>query len=170
MQFVVKTTDAFGALDRATRSFLMEANRSGLFLYLDTDLKVDQPMSTVVIDRDKAALLGLQMSDIGGAMAAMLGGGYVNYFDLDGRSYRVIPQVEQRFRLNVDQVLGYYIRAADGAITAALYLQAFVPDDVPWAHFDMMAWNNSSRPGRPEGGEAQAARAIFRTIENRLKR
>ena len=44
-----------------------------------------------------------------------------------------------------------------GAITAALYLQAFVPDDVPWAHFDMMAWNNSSRPGRPEGGEAQAA-------------
>jgi leucyl aminopeptidase len=55
-----------------------------------------------------------------------------------------------------------------GAITAALYLQEFVPDDVPWAHFDMMAWNNSSRPGRPEGGEAQAARAIFATIEKRI--
>jgi leucyl aminopeptidase len=55
-----------------------------------------------------------------------------------------------------------------GAITAALYLQEFVPDDVPWAHFDMMAWNNTSRPGRPEGGEAQAARAIFRTIEKRF--
>ena len=58
--------------------------------------------------------------------------------------------------------------AFGGAITAALYLQEFVPDDVPWAHFDMMAWNNTSRPGRPEGGEAQAARAIFRTIEKRL--
>lgn len=56
-----------------------------------------------------------------------------------------------------------------GAITAALYLQEFVPNDVPWAHFDMMAWNNSSRPGRPEGGEAQAARAIFATIEKRVK-
>jgi leucyl aminopeptidase len=56
-----------------------------------------------------------------------------------------------------------------GAITAALYLQEFVPDDVPWAHFDMMAWNSSSRPGRPEGGEAQAARAIFDTIEKRVK-
>ena len=56
-----------------------------------------------------------------------------------------------------------------GAITAALYLQEFVPDDVPWAHFDMMAWNNASRPGRPEGGEAQAARAIFATIEKRVK-
>ena len=58
--------------------------------------------------------------------------------------------------------------AFGGAITAALYLKEFVPDDVPWAHFDMMAWNNSSRPGRPEGGEAQAARAIFAAIEKRI--
>jgi leucyl aminopeptidase len=57
-----------------------------------------------------------------------------------------------------------------GAITAALYLQEFVPDDVPWAHFDMMAWNNGSRPGRPEGGEAQAARAIFAAIEHRISK
>jgi leucyl aminopeptidase len=58
--------------------------------------------------------------------------------------------------------------AFGGAITAALYLKEFVPDDVPWAHFDMMAWNNSSRPGRPEGGEAQVARAIFAAIEKRI--
>ena len=58
--------------------------------------------------------------------------------------------------------------AFGGAITAALYLKEFVPDDVPWAHFDMMAWNNSSRPGRPEGGEAQVARAIFAAIEKRV--
>jgi leucyl aminopeptidase len=60
--------------------------------------------------------------------------------------------------------------AFGGAITAALYLKEFVPDDVPWAHFDMMAWNNTSRPGRPEGGEAQAARAIFAAIEKRVGR
>jgi leucyl aminopeptidase len=59
--------------------------------------------------------------------------------------------------------------AFGGAITAALYLQEFVPDEVPWAHFDMMAWNNSAKPGRPEGGEAQAARAIFTAIEKRVK-
>ena len=59
--------------------------------------------------------------------------------------------------------------AFGGAITAALYLQEFVPDDVPWAHFDMMAWNNTAKPGRPEGGEAQAARAIFDAIEKRVK-
>ncbi len=58
--------------------------------------------------------------------------------------------------------------AFGGAITAALYLKEFVPDDVPWAHFDMMAWNNTSRPGRPEGGEAQVARAIYRTIADKF--
>lgn len=58
--------------------------------------------------------------------------------------------------------------AFGGAITAALYLKEFVPDEVPWAHFDMMAWNNTSRPGRPEGGEAQVARAIYRTIADKF--
>ena len=50
------------------------------------------------------------MSDVGGSLAAMLGGGYVNYFSIDGRSYKVIPQVQQRFRLNPQQLLDYYIR------------------------------------------------------------
>jgi multidrug efflux pump len=55
------------------------------------------------------------MSDVGSAMAAMLGGGYVNYFGFDGRAYKVIPQVQQRSRLNTDQLLNYYIRTADGS-------------------------------------------------------
>ena len=68
-----------------------------MFIFLDTDLKIDKPQSVVEIDRDKAAQLGLKMSDVGSALAAMLGGGYVNYFSLDGRSYKVIPQVQQQF-------------------------------------------------------------------------
>src|SRR5258708_7755028 len=51
-----------------------------------------------------------------------------------------------------------------GAITAALFLQEFVPAGTPWAHFDLFAWNPSGRPGRPEGAEAQTLRAVFRTI------
>ncbi len=54
-----------------------------------------------------------------------------------------------------------------GAITAALFLSEFVGEDVPWAHFDIMAWNPSARPGRPEGGEAMAMRAAFETIRER---
>ena len=55
-----------------------------------------------------------------------------------------------------------------GAITAALYLEEFVSHDTPWAHFDIMAWNATDRPGRPSGGEAQAMRAAFRMIERRF--
>jgi leucyl aminopeptidase len=54
-----------------------------------------------------------------------------------------------------------------GAITAALFLQDFVPQSIPWVHFDLMAWNLRSRPGRPEGGEAMALRAVFDYLQNR---
>jgi len=57
-----------------------------------------------------------------------------------------------------------------GAITAALFLQEFVDDDVPWAHFDIMAWNTGDRPGRPTGGEAQGLRAAFATIVDKFAR
>jgi leucyl aminopeptidase len=51
-----------------------------------------------------------------------------------------------------------------GAIVAALFLRRFVPDGIPWAHLDLYAWNDSTRPGRPEGGEAQCARAIHALV------
>jgi multidrug efflux pump len=114
IQFVIGTTDPFERLNDVSQQFLQEALKSGMFIFLDNDLKIDQPQSTVEIDRDKTAQLGLKMSDVGSAMASMLGGGYVNYFSLDGRSYKVIPQVQQRSRLNTDQLLDYYIKTADG--------------------------------------------------------
>ena len=115
IQFIINTTGDFGPLNEIAQEFLRQANASGLFIFVNTDLKIDQPQSTVVIDRERASQLGLKMSDIGGAMSWMLGGGYVNYFGLDGRSYKVIPQVEQSSRLNTDQLLNYYIRASDGS-------------------------------------------------------
>jgi len=56
-----------------------------------------------------------------------------------------------------------------GAITAALFLQRFVSAGTHWAHLDLMAWNLSAKPGRPEGGEAMAVRAIYRLIENHVR-
>lgn len=55
-----------------------------------------------------------------------------------------------------------------GAITAALFLEHFVEDGVPWAHFDVMAWNLRSRPGRPRGGELMGVRAVYRAVERFL--
>ena len=106
---VIKTTQPFGELAKVADQVLDEARKTGDFIFLDTDLKIDLPQSQVVIDRDKAASLGLTMADIGGAMTHMLGGGYVNYFSQAGRSYKVIPQVTQGARLNTAQVLNYYV-------------------------------------------------------------
>jgi multidrug efflux pump len=114
IQFVIQTTDPFDRLDGVAKAFTAEALKSGKFIFLDNDLKIDQPQTSVVIDRAKTAQLGLKLSDVGGALGTLLGGGYVNYFGLDGRSYKVIPQVEQRYRLNADQVLDYYIKTSDG--------------------------------------------------------
>ena len=114
VQFVIVTSQPFERLNEVAQQLLQEAVKSGMFIYLDTDLRIDRPQSTVDIDRDKTAELGLRMSDVGSAMAWMLGGGYTNYFSLDGRSYKVIPQVQQRYRLNTDQLLGYYISDVNG--------------------------------------------------------
>ncbi|MEO1119956.1 MAG: leucyl aminopeptidase family protein, partial [Pseudomonadota bacterium] len=54
-----------------------------------------------------------------------------------------------------------------GSITAALFLERFISSDVAWAHFDVFAWNPKARPGRPEGGEHQAGRALFDLLRRR---
>ena len=115
VQFVIGSTESFTNLNDVTQDFLHQAIASGLFIFLDTDLRIDNPQVTLQIDRSKAALMGLTMSDVGSALGAALGGGYVNYFGLDGRSYKVIPQVQQRFRLNPSQILDYYVRTSSGA-------------------------------------------------------
>ncbi len=115
VQFVIQTTESFERLEAVSKQFMQEAQKSGMFMFLDTDLKFDRPQSEVVIDRDRVAQMGLTRKDVGSALSAMLGGGYVNYFSMDGRSYKVIPQVQQAFRLNSEQLGDYYIRTAKGA-------------------------------------------------------
>lgn len=131
IQFVVGTTGTFAQLDVIAKKFTNDAIKTGKFIFLDSDLKIDQPQSVVVIDRDKTAQLGLKMSDIGSALSTLLGGGYVNYFDFQGRSYKVIPQVEQKFRLNTKQLLDYYIKASDGSTVPLSTVAKIVSKTVP---------------------------------------
>ncbi|HEX3810183.1 MAG TPA: efflux RND transporter permease subunit [Rhizomicrobium sp.] len=115
VQFVIETTEPFQQLNTVAQSVMDAAQKSGAFVFLDSDLKYDLPQTTVVIDRDKVASFGLTMKDVGSALTAMLGGGYVNYFSLAGRAYQVVPQVAQRYRLNASQLGDYYIRTSTGS-------------------------------------------------------
>ena len=130
-QFVIQTTDSFDRLNEVATKIYQEAAKSGVFFFIDNDLKIDDPQSTLVIDRNKASDLGLSMSDIGNAMGAMLGGGYVNYFSLDGRPYKVIPQVQQKYRLNTSQLLDYQIRTANGGSVPLSTVVSITTQTVP---------------------------------------
>lgn len=115
VQFIVGTTDSYERLNEVSLALMDKARASGMFAFVDNDLKFDKPQTILEFDRDKIAQMGLTMRDVGGALGSMLGGGYVNYFSLSGRSYKVIPQVMQRDRLNAGQLGSYYIKTASGA-------------------------------------------------------
>ena len=92
----------------------LEANTSGKFMFADSDLKFDFPQSEIVIDRDKLAALGLTLEEVGRDLGALLGGNYTNRFNIEGRSYKVIPQVKRQERLNPDQIKDIYVRSKSG--------------------------------------------------------
>jgi multidrug efflux pump len=168
VQFVITTTDSFSRLNTVAQQFLQQAVSSGMFIFLDSDLKIDNPQSVVEIDRDKAAQLGLKMSDVGSAMASMLGGGYVNYFSLDQRSYKVIPQVQQRFRLNTDQLLNYYVANVNGIPVPLSTIARITTQTVPESldHFQQL--NSATIQGVAAPGVAQAEALDF--LNNLAKR
>ncbi len=114
IQFVIQTTQPFDELNLLVQKVVEKAQKSGIFLYIDPDLKIDKAQATIEINRDKASEFGLTMQDVGNALASALSEGYINYFNYSGRSYQVIPQVAQVNRLNSSQLLNYYINTADG--------------------------------------------------------
>src|SRR5436189_821590 len=87
--------------------------QSGLFRFTDIDTKIDQPQAEVVFDHDKVASLGLDMQQVGADLAAAIGGNYVNWFNIAGRSYKVIPQIKRVDRLNPEQLESIYVTGPD---------------------------------------------------------
>src|SRR5260370_17540787 len=90
------------------------ARKSGLFIVSDRDLNFNQPVVRVKIDRSKASDLGINMQQVGSTLATLLGGNYVNRFNLEGRSYQVIPQVPRGIRLSPEALGGYYVPTNTG--------------------------------------------------------
>jgi multidrug efflux pump len=140
VQFVISTTEPFENLNEIAQAVLQKARASGMFFFVDSDLKLDKPETTLVVDRDKVASLGLSQSDVGQTLGAALGGNYVNYFSIAGRSYKVIPQVLQTDRLNPSQVLDYYLHTPDGNVIPASTVARLKPGVVPESinHFQQL--------------------------------
>src|SRR5262249_56036968 len=89
---------------------------SGLFIFADADLKYDQPQAEVVFDRDKVRSLGVDLSQAGRDLSVMLGGDYVNRFSIQGRSYKVIPQIKRTERLTPEQLTQIHVTGPGGKL------------------------------------------------------
>jgi multidrug efflux pump len=165
LQFVITTTEPVTSLNEVANKVLAKAKSSGMFWFVDSDLKLDKPQATLKIDRDMVADLGLTQQDVGNSLGAALGGGYVNYFSLSGRSYKVIPQVLQKDRLNPDQVLDYYIKSGDGSLIPASTVAHIDTSTVPEAinHFQQL--NSATIAGAPGVSQADALKMLRAAVQ-----
>ena len=119
VEFVISSTADHEEILGYAHQLQQKATESGIFAFPPlVDVKVDQPESEIVIDRDKAAQLGLNLQSIGQDIASALGGNFVNRFSVFGRSYKVIPQIRRRERLNPDQLDEIRVAAPDGSLVS----------------------------------------------------
>jgi multidrug efflux pump len=114
VQMVINSTSSFQQVFEQMAKLKDAARKSGLFIVSDSDLDFNQPVVRVKVDRAKASDLGLTMLNVGNALATMLGGNYVNRFNLEGRSYQVIPQVPRESRLSPEALGLYYVSTPTG--------------------------------------------------------
>ncbi|RJX33385.1 MAG: multidrug efflux protein [Desulfurivibrio sp.] len=117
VEFILASTAETEEILQFAGQLQQKAMQSGLFAFPPLiDVKIDQPQSEFVINRDKAADLGLNLEQVGADIGAMIGGNFVNRFDIAGRSYKVIPQIQRVDRLNPDQLKNIYITGPAGQL------------------------------------------------------
>jgi multidrug efflux pump len=117
VEFILASTAKPDQILDFARQIQLKAIKSGLFAFPPIiDIKIDQPQSEIIIDRDLVANLGLDLQQVGADLASMVGGNYVNRFSMAGRSYKVIPQIKRMDRLNPDQLENIYITGPNGQL------------------------------------------------------
>ena len=129
LQFVITSDAEYIQLDQVADQLIGSAMQSGKFAFMMKDVQFTRPKVTLVIDRNRAADLGITMSDIGKNLAGLLSDSYVNRFNLLGRSYKVIPQVDDASRFDTSKLANYYLRTASGgqvALSALVQLKKSV--------------------------------------------
>lgn len=116
VEMVISSTAEPMEISRFADQLVQRAFASGMFMFADTDLKFDLPQVEIVLDREKVAALGLDLQQVGADLSTLMGGNYVNRFNIQGRSYKVIPQVKRSERLTPEQLLDMHVTGPDGTL------------------------------------------------------
>ncbi len=116
IQYVIRSIGSPSLVYEIAEQIKQKALQSGQFMVVQSSLAFDKPQATVKIDRERAAALGVSIATIGTTLNTMMSNGWVSRFDRDSRSYDIIPQADDKFRLNPESMSGYYVRSQSGAM------------------------------------------------------
>ncbi|HCU91009.1 MAG TPA: multidrug efflux protein, partial [Gammaproteobacteria bacterium] len=152
VQFVVLTVEDYSDLNRTVDALLDRALDSGKFIFLQKAIEFTRPKTNIILDRNRAGELGIDMEEIGRSLALFLGGNYVNWFNFEGRSYKVIPQVAREYRASYDMLQGYYVRSGDGELIPLASLVSFETTVEPSNRTQFQQLNSLILQGIPAPG------------------
>jgi multidrug efflux pump len=116
VEIVLSSTDEQQKILGFAQEIQKRALASGNFMLLQIDTKIDQPENEIVIDREKVAALGLNLQQVGADLAAAVGGNFVNRFNIEGRSYKVIPQIKRTARLTPEDLQNLHVSGPGGQL------------------------------------------------------
>ncbi len=165
VEFVLKSTAPPETLAQVGDEIIARAMATKKFFFAAGRLRIDKPEGTIVIDREKAALLGVDMQQLSADLSALLAGGEVNRFSYDSRSYKVIQQISRGDRINPQQLEGYYTRAANGELIPISTIVTIGSRTVPRTieHFQQLNSNSIVAVPRPDVPQGEALK-IFEDL------
>ncbi len=167
VQFVIRTTGDYQQLAGVLAEMQQAAQKSGLFIFTDADLKFDTPQIEMKIDSAKANRLGVSMQDVGSSLATFLGGNYVNRFSLYGRSYQVIPQAPREFRITGDWLLRYQVRTTSGELVPLSSIATVTQTVQPNALTNFQQLSSATLSGVPFPGRTIGETIDFLTAKSK---
>src|SRR5437763_17019717 len=109
VSFIIASTAGQERILEFARQIFLKAMQARVFQFGDIDTKIDQPQSQIIFDHDKVSAMGLNMQQVGADLSASIGGNFVNRFNMEGLSYKVIPQIKRVDRLNPEQLENIYV-------------------------------------------------------------
>ena len=161
VEFVIASTAEPKDILPFAQQLQQKAAASGKFAFPPIiDTKVDQPEVQLVMDRDKVAALGLNMATVGADLGALVGGNFVNRFSLDGRSYKVIPQLKRIERLNPDQLESIYVKGPNGTLVPLSTFATLKKSTQPRSLNKFQQFNAVKISGAPTGSVDDALRFL----------
>ncbi|WP_417344636.1 efflux RND transporter permease subunit [Ferrimonas sp.] len=159
VNFVVTTTADHATLNEVMTKLKREALQSGLFMVVNSTLKMNKPQVHIEIDREKAGQLGISMQTIGSVLSTQLGDFRTNYFDIQGRSYEVIPQADAPFRSTADRIADLYVSSDTGASIPLSTVVTVKEEVIPNALTQFQQLNSATLEAMPMPGAATIADA-----------